>query len=156
MMIRILAIGKTKAGFVADGLNEYLGRLKHYSKVSWEELDDVKKIDRTNQELVKQKEGELILSHLKPGDHLILLDEGGKPKSSTDFSKWIQKKQVSSTNMVFCIGGSFGFSEEVYGRANERLSLSSMTFNHQMVRMIFAEQLYRGFTILRGEPYHHS
>ena len=156
MMIRILSLGKTKAGFVADGLEEYLRRLKHYAKVTWEEFDDIKKIDRTNQELVKQREGELILSQLKPGDHLILLDEGGNTYSSTEFAKWIQKKQVSSTNMVFCIGGSFGFSNEVYDRANEKLWLSSMTFNHQMIRMIFAEQLYRGFTILRGEPYHHS
>lgn len=156
MMIRILAIGKTKSGFVREGLQEYVARLKHYSKLSWEEFDDIKKIDRTNQTLVKQKEGELILSQLKPNDYLILLDEEGKARRSVEFAEWLEKKQVSSTNMVFCIGGAFGFSPEVYKRANEKLSLSPMTFNHQMVRMIFMEQLYRAFTIQRGEPYHHS
>lgn len=156
MTIRILAIGKTKGGFTKDMLDEYLSRLKHYGKISWEEFDDIKKIDRTNHELVKQKEGELILNSLKPNDYLVLLDENGKERSSEDFATWLEKKQVSSTNLVFCIGGAFGFSNQVYDRTNEKFSLSKMTFNHQMVRGIFAEQLYRAFTITRGEPYHHS
>ena len=143
--------------FVEAGLKLYLDRLKHYHKISWEELSDVKKIDRKNVELLKQKEGELILSKLDNTETLILLDEGGKEFTSVKFANWINKKLVhSGGNLVFVIGGAYGFSEEVYSRAIEKISLSQMTFSHQIIRIIFAEQLYRAFTILRGEPYHHA
>lgn len=143
--------------FVESGLKIYLDRLKHYHKISWEELPDIKKIDRKNIELLKQKEGELILSKLEPTETLILLDEGGKELSSVKFAQWLNKKLIhSGGNLVFVIGGAYGFSSDVYGRSVEKLSLSQMTFSHQIIRVIFSEQLYRAFTILRGEPYHHA
>lgn len=135
----------------------YLSRIKHYGKVSWEELNDVKKIDRNNLEVLKQKEGELILSKVSSNEHLVLLDECGKELTSSGFAEWLNQKQIYTTSsLVFVIGGAYGFSQGVYARANEKLSLSKMTFSHQIIRAIFAEQLYRAFTIIKGEPYHHA
>lgn len=154
MHIKILAIGKTKRGFILDGLNEYLGRLKHYVKLDWIEIADVKNTKLSLEDL-KKAEADLFLSKLSPGDKVILLDENGKQYTSEDFASYINKMQIASNNLVFCIGGAFGFSPSMYERADGKLSLSHMTFSHQMVRMLFAEQLYRAFTILKGEKYHH-
>ena len=157
MTIRIISIGKTNMDFVEKALQVYLNRLKHYHKISWEELSDVKKIDRTNVELLKQKEGELILSKIESTETLVLLDENGKEFSSVKFADWVNQKLLhASGNLVFVIGGAYGFSNAVYDRANEKISLSQMTFSHQIIRSIFAEQLYRAFTIMKGEPYHHA
>lgn len=157
MTIRIISIGKTNIQFVESGINMYLSRIKHYGKVSWEELNDVKKIDRNNLEVLKQKEGELILSKVSSNEHLVLLDECGKELTSSGFAEWLNQKQIYTTSsLVFVIGGAYGFSQGVYARANEKLSLSKMTFSHQIIRAIFAEQLYRAFTIIKGEPYHHA
>jgi 23S rRNA (pseudouridine1915-N3)-methyltransferase len=156
MTIRVISIGKTNVDFIKSGLDQYLDRLKHYAKVSWEELPDVRKIDRNQPELLKQKEGEALLSAMKPGDTVLLLDEGGKAYSSVQLAELIEQAQLyPSGDLVFLIGGAFGFSSAVYDRANRKVSLSAMTFTHQMVRLILAEQLYRSFTIIRGEPYHH-
>lgn len=154
MHIKILAIGKTKRGFILDGLNEYLGRLKHYTKLEWIEIPDVKNTKLGIEEL-KNTEADFFLAKLSPSDKLILLDELGKHYTSEDFANYINKMQITSTNLVFCIGGAFGFAPRMYERADVKLSLSYMTFSHQMIRMLFAEQLYRAFTIIKGEKYHH-
>jgi len=157
MLIKVLSIGKTNVSFVKDGLLEYLNRLKHYAKVDWEELQDIKKIDRNNRTLLMSKEGELFLKHIQPNDTVVLLDDKGKQFDSVQLAKWLEKKQLGSGgNLVFLIGGAYGFSDQIKQRSNEKLSLSALTFNHQMVRLIFLEQLYRAHTILRGEPYHHQ
>jgi 23S rRNA (pseudouridine1915-N3)-methyltransferase len=143
--------------FVKKALDIYVNRIKHYHKISWEELPDVKKIDRKKTELLKQKEGELILSKIEPTETIVLLDENGKNQTSVQFSDWINNKLIyASGNLVFVIGGAYGFSDAVYDRANEKISLSKMTFSHQIIRAIFTEQLYRAFTIMKGEPYHHA
>ena len=143
--------------FVKKALDIYINRIKHYHKISWEELSDVKKIDRKKTELLKQKEGELILSKVEPTETIVLLDENGKNHTSVQFADWINNKLIyASGNLVFVIGGAYGFSDDVYQRANEKISLSRMTFSHQIIRAIFTEQLYRAFTIMKGEPYHHA
>lgn len=140
-----------------SGIDEYLRRLQRYTKVQWEELPDVKKVDRSDEPVLKRREGELILSKTTTGDLLVLLDEGGKSFDSVEFAQWLNHKMLhSSRDIVFVIGGAYGFSDEVYARADAKLSLSKMTFSHQIIRVIFAEQLYRAFTILKGEPYHHA
>lgn len=143
--------------FVEKALDIYINRIKHYHKISWEELPDVKKIDRKKTDLLKQKEGELILSKIEPTETIVLLDENGKNQTSVQFADWINNKLIyASGNLVFVIGGAYGFSDDVYQRANEKISLSKMTFSHQIIRAIFSEQLYRAFTIMKGEPYHHA
>lgn len=143
--------------FVKKALDLYLNRIKHYHKISWEELPDVKKIDRKKTDLLKQKEGELILSKIESNETIVLLDENGKNQTSVQFADWMNNKLVyASGNLVFVIGGAYGFSDEVYQRSREKISLSTMTFSHQIIRAIFTEQLYRAFTIMKGEPYHHS
>ncbi len=156
MQIKILVIGKTTESYLTQGINEYLGRLKHYIKLEYIEIPSLKNAASLSVEQVKEKEAELILKQLKESDHLVLLDEKGKELSSVDWSKWIGAKMSSGTkSLVFVVGGAFGFSQKVYDRSNFKLSLSAMTFSHQMVRLFFVEQLYRGFTILKGEKYHH-
>ena len=157
MKIKLIVIGKTKSKFLLDGENEYQKRLKHYCKFSELIIPDIKNVGKISKKELKEKEGSLILESIKNSDYVILLDDKGLTLSSTDFSEFLNKKMVSSTNeLVFIIGGAFGFSENVYTRANTKLSLSKMTFSHQMVRMIFKEQLYRAFTIIKGEKYHHE
>ncbi len=157
MAIRVISIGKTNIDFVQSGIDEYLNRLKHYTKLAWTELPDVRKVDRTDQEQLKRKEGEAFLQVIDARDTVILLDEKGKGLTSEGFAAMIEQFQLyEQGDLVFVIGGAYGFSEELYKRANRKLSLSALTFNHQMVRMILAEQLYRAFSIIRGEPYHHS
>ena len=157
MNIKLIVIGKTKSKFLIDGENEYQKRLKHYCKFSELIIPDIKNGGKISKKELKEKEGNLILASIKNSDYVILLDDKGLALSSTDFAEFLNKKMVSSTNeLVFIIGGAFGFSESVYRGANTKLSLSKMTFSHQMVRMIFKEQLYRAFTILKGEKYHHD
>jgi len=155
MKITFLCIGKTSDKQIKGLYQEYLKRLSHYAKVSVEYLELKKKSQ--NAELLKVEEGKLILSKLDNSTNLILLDELGKQYNSEGFANFLQKGlNTSSREMVFVIGGAYGFSEEVYAKANHKIALSKMTFTHQMVRLIFLEQLYRGFTILKGEKYHHS
>ena len=157
MKVKLIVIGKTKTKFLLDGENEYQKRLKHYCKFSELIIPDIKNGGKLSKKELKEKEGNLILASIKNSDYVILLDDKGLELSSTDFAEFLNKKMVSSSNeLVFIIGGAFGFSESVFKRANTKLSLSKMTFSHQMVRMIFKEQLYRAFTILKGEKYHHD
>lgn len=157
MTIKLLAIGKTDNKELITLINVYKSRLNHYIKFQFEIIPDIKKSKHLSENEQKQKEGTLILKSLSNTDVLILLDENGKEFSSVDFSKYLQKHMNSGVKqVVFVIGGPYGFSDEVYQKANGKISLSKMTFSHQMVRLFFIEQLYRGFTILRNEPYHHQ
>ncbi|RKE00084.1 23S rRNA (pseudouridine(1915)-N(3))-methyltransferase RlmH [Marinifilum flexuosum] len=156
MKATLLVIGKTDKDFVKKGIDEYQKRLVHYLPFDFKIIPDLKNTKNLSENQQKQKEGELILEKLKPTDTLILLDENGKEFSSVGFSKFMEQKMISGTrNLVFVIGGPYGFSEEVYKKAQGKVSLSKMTFSHQMIRMIFIEQLYRAMTIIKGEPYHH-
>ncbi len=156
MTIKLLAIGKTDSKPLNLLIDEYIKRLGFYVKFDLEIIPDIKNAKNLSEPQQKQKEGELILSKTKPTDVLILLDENGKQFSSVGFSNYLQKHMNSGIKqLVFVIGGPYGFSDEVYQKANGKISLSKMTFSHQMIRLFFIEQLYRGFTILRNEPYHH-
>jgi 23S rRNA (pseudouridine1915-N3)-methyltransferase len=155
--VKLIVIGKTKSKFLIEGENEYQKRLKRYCKFSQLIISDVKKVGKLSKKELKAKEGNLILESIKNSDYVILLDDKGLTLSSTGFAELLNKKMVSSSHeLIFVVGGAFGFSESVYKRANTKLSLSKMTFSHQMVRLIFKEQLYRAFTILKGEKYHHE
>jgi 23S rRNA (pseudouridine1915-N3)-methyltransferase len=157
MKVQLIVIGKTTEKYLVQGENEYLKRLKHYLRVETNVISDLKNTKKLTEEQQKQKEGELILNQLTETDFLVLLDENGKEYSSVEFSDFIEKKTISGLkNLVFVVGGPYGFSNNLYARANAQISLSKMTFSHQMVRMIFLEQLYRAMTIIRGEPYHHN
>ena len=157
MKITLLTVGKTDRDWVKQGLDIYVSRLKHYIPFSINEIPELKNVSALSKEQIKSREGELILKLVKPTDDLILLDERGKEYTSMELAKVIQDKiSYSNKDIVYVIGGAYGFSEEVYRRANSKMSLSKMTFSHQMVRAIFAEQIYRAFTIIRGEPYHHE
>ncbi|PVW15713.1 23S rRNA (pseudouridine(1915)-N(3))-methyltransferase RlmH [Marixanthomonas spongiae] len=156
MKITLLAIGKTDDKNLQTLIATYSKRLNHYVPFFFEIIPDVKKAKNLSEALQKQAEGQEILKRLQHSDVLFLLDENGKQFRSVGFSQFLQKKMNSGLkNLVFVIGGPYGFSDEIYERANGKLSLSKMTFSHQMVRVFFIEQLYRGFTILRNEPYHH-
>lgn len=157
MTIKITAVGKTDDPQLLTLLDLYHSRLQHYNKVEFEIVPDIKNSKNLSENEQKQKEGELILKKIKPADIVILLDEKGREFTSKNFSEFIQKKLNSGKKqLVFVIGGPYGFSEEVQLRANQKIALSKMTFSHQMVRLFFLEQLYRAFTILRNEPYHHE
>jgi 23S rRNA (pseudouridine1915-N3)-methyltransferase len=157
MQIRLLAIGKTDNPSIQSLIDEYQKRLGFYVKFELEILPDIKNTKNLSESIQKEREGEQILKKLQPSDELILLDENGKQFNSVDFSEFVQKKMNSGLKqLIFVIGGPYGFSDSVYGRANGKISLSKMTFSHQMVRVFFIEQLYRAFTILRNEPYHHQ
>ena len=157
MNIKLLAIGKTDNKNLQTLIDEYTKRLSFYIKFDLEVIPDIKNVKNLSENQQKEKEGELILSKLSATDQLILLDENGKSFSSVCFSDYLQKKMNSGVKtLVFVIGGPYGFSEEVYQKAQGKISLSEMTFSHQMVRLFVIEQLYRGFTILKNEPYHHQ
>ena len=157
MKIKLICVGKTVKPFLKDGEQEYLKRLKHYTPVEKIEIPELKNAKKLSEDQIKQQEGELILNQIKPGEVIVLLDERGKQYGSIDFSKYLQKKFNSGgKGIAFVIGGAYGFSDEIYAKATDKISLSKMTFSHQMVRMFFLEQIYRGFTILKGEPYHHE
>ncbi|WP_040250419.1 23S rRNA (pseudouridine(1915)-N(3))-methyltransferase RlmH [Psychroserpens mesophilus] len=156
MTIKLLAIGKTDNKQLQALIDDYQKRLGFYVKFEFDIIPDLKKAKNLSEDQQKQKEGELILNKLNPTDVLILLDENGKQLDSVAFSNYLQKHMNSGIKqLVFVIGGPYGFSQEVYQKANGKLSLSKMTFSHQMIRLFVIEQLYRGFTILRNEPYHH-
>ena len=156
MTIKLLTIGKTDNKQLQQLIDEYTKRLGFYIKFNLEIIPDIKNSKNLSEVQQKQKEGDLILSKVNTLDVLILLDEKGKQLDSIGFSNYLQKHMNSGIKqLVFIIGGPYGFSEEVYQKAQGKLSLSKMTFSHQMVRLFFIEQLYRGFTILRNEPYHH-
>lgn len=157
MKIKLLAIGKTDDKNLIKLIETYQNRLKHYIKFEFAIIPDIKNAKNLTKNQQKEKEGELILKQLQPTDKLILLDEKGKEFRSIEFSKFLQKKMNSGCKqLVFVIGGPYGFSEEVYKKSNEKIALSKMTFSHQMIRLFMVEQLYRGFTILKNEPYHHE
>lgn len=155
MKIRLLVVGKTKEKDIQSGIDEYLKRLTRYINFQMEVIPDVKVSKKMSFGEVKNLEGKEILKRLDK-DVLILLDEKGKEFTSVGFAKWIENQQMNSTKqLTFLIGGAYGFSEEVYQRATSKIALSKMTFTHQMIRLIFIEQLYRAFTIIKGEKYHH-
>ena len=155
MKITLLTVGKTDRDWVRQGLDVYTSRLKHYIPFVITEIPELKNVSALSKDQIKAKEAELILKNVKPTDDVILLDERGKEYSSMEFAKVLQDKiSYIGKDIVFVIGGAYGFSDDVYRRADSKISLSRMTFSHQMVRTIFAEQIYRAFTIMRGEPYH--
>ncbi|WP_047789780.1 23S rRNA (pseudouridine(1915)-N(3))-methyltransferase RlmH [Tenacibaculum mesophilum] len=157
MKIKLLAIGKTDNKQLQQLIDEYQNRLKHYVKFELEIIPDIKNVKNLSEAQQKEKEGELILSKLQATDQLVLLDDKGKQYTSVEFSQYLQKKMNSGIKqLVLVIGGPYGFSEAVYNKAQGKLSLSKMTFSHQMIRLFIVEQIYRGFTILRNEPYHHE
>ncbi|MDR2950871.1 MAG: 23S rRNA (pseudouridine(1915)-N(3))-methyltransferase RlmH [Prevotella sp.] len=157
MKIILLAIGKTDAGYFIDAIKEYTKRLEHYIPFEMQIIPNIKNTKSLTIDQHKEKEGELILKNLQAGDHLVLLDDKGKEYTSVQFANYIEKKtHTVSKRLIFVIGGPYGFSQSVYEKANEKLTLSRMTFSHQMVRLIFVEQLYRAMTILNNEPYHHE
>ena len=157
MKITLLTVGKTDKDWVRQGMDIYVSRLKHYIPFSVVEIPELKNVSALTKEQIKVREGELILKNVKPADDLVLLDERGKEYTSVELAKVIQDKiSYVGKDIVYVIGGAYGFSDAVYQRADSRMSLSRMTFSHQMVRAIFVEQIYRAFTIMRGEPYHHE
>lgn len=157
MTIKLLAVGKTDEGSMQELIEIYSKRLFFYNKFEIEIIPDLKKSKNLEVEQQKLKEGKLILDKINTSDYVVLLDEKGKEYTSEGFSEYIQKRLNSGRKqLVFIIGGPYGFSEEVYARADGKIALSKMTFSHQMVRMFFVEQLYRAFTILKNEPYHHK
>ena len=157
MNIKLLAIGKTDNKNLQTLIDEYTKRLGFYIKFDLEVIPDIKNVKNLSETQQKQKEGELILTKISATDHLILLDEKGKDFSSIAFADELQKKMNAGIKtLVFVIGGPYGFSEEVYQKAQGKISLSAMTFSHQMIRLFVIEQIYRGFTILHNEPYHHQ
>jgi len=156
MTITLIAIGKTDDKELNFLIEAYKKRLSFYVKFNFEVIPDIKNVKNLSEKQQKEKEGALILKKLQTSDVLVLLDENGKQFGSVGFSEYLQKQMNSGLkNLVFVIGGPYGFSEEIYKRAQGKISLSKMTFSHQMVRLFFIEQLYRGFTILKNEPYHH-
>lgn len=156
MKISVIAIGKTDDPDLASLIDQFRNRLKHYVNFEFILIPDIKKVKNLSQSQQKQREGGLLLAQIQSGDRVILLDEKGKQMDSVAFSKLLQKQMNSGIKrLVFIIGGPYGFSQEVYQAAHSKLSLSAMTFSHQMVRLFFIEQLYRAYTILKNEPYHH-
>ena len=157
MRITLLIVGKTEDAYLKEGVDKYLKRLKFYIKFEIAEIPELKNTKALTQDQQKAKEAELILKKVSATDYVILLDEQGSQLSSSQFAAYIDKKGIGSvSNLVFIVGGPYGFDPSVYQRANDKLSLSKMTFSHQMVRLFFVEQLYRAFTIIKGEPYHHE
>ncbi|MDR1698669.1 MAG: 23S rRNA (pseudouridine(1915)-N(3))-methyltransferase RlmH [Prevotellaceae bacterium] len=155
--ISFLIVGKTTENFVTEAITKYANRLKHYVSFDILVIPELKNTKNMPTDQQKQKEGEAILKSLTDTDEVILLDERGKTFSSIEFAGFLENKIASSAKrLVFVIGGAYGFSESVYNRANEKISLSKMTFSHQIIRLIFMEQLYRAMTIIKGEPYHHE
>jgi len=156
MKITLLVTGKTEEKYLAEGIDKYLGRLKHYISFAVSVIPELKNTKHLSEAQQKGREAELILKQVSNTDIVILLDEKGKKYTSVQFADYLNKQMVGSVqHLVFVIGGPYGFDASVYKRANGSMSLSDMTFSHQMVRLFFTEQLYRAFTILKGEPYHH-
>lgn len=157
MKLELLVIGKTNDKYLQEGINNFTKRIIHYIPFEIKYLPDVKLTKNLSEDKQKELEGLTFLSNVQAGDVLVLLDEKGREFTSREFSAYIEKKMINvSKKLIFIIGGPYGFSHAVYERANEKISLSKMTFSHEMVRLFFTEQIYRAMTILRGEPYHHD
>ena len=156
MKLKLILTGKTKAGYLQEGVDEYLKRIRRYAPLIVETIPDLRVSRKMNTGEVKKLEGQQILQRLRPADHVILLDEQGKRFTSEAFAHYLEGLEGRTGQTVFITGGAYGFSEEVIARGDQKISLSDMTFSHQMVRLIFSEQLYRAYTILNGEPYHHK
>ena len=156
MKTELIVVGKTADKHFQAGIDDYVRRVGHYMPFAITVIPDLKSTRSLSEEQQRQSEGEQILRLLQPGDTVVLLDERGKEMRSTELARWLEQKRQSARRLVFVIGGPYGFSQAVYDRANEMLSLSRLTFSHQMVRLVFTEQLYRACTIIKGEPYHHE
>ncbi len=156
MKTSLIVVGKTVNKHIAACIDDYVERIGHYMPFGILTVPELKNTKSMSEEQQKQREGEAILKQVQPTDWLVLMDEHGAEYRSVEFAAWIEKKQQTARKLVFVIGGPYGFSEEIRARANEKISLSKMTFSHQMVRLVFAEQMYRACTIIKGEPYHHE
>lgn len=156
MKTELILVSKTTDKHLAAGIDDYVSRICHYLPFAITVIPELKNTKNMTEEQQKIREGELILQKIQPSDTVVLLDEHGKEFRSIEFADWLQKKQNTARRLVFVIGGPYGFSESIYKRADEQLSLSKMTFSHQMVRLLFVEQIYRACTIIKGEPYHHE
>lgn len=156
MKITFLVIGKTDEKYLNEGINGYLDRLKHYCKPEFKIIPDIKNVKNLTKEAQKLAEAEQILKNIKPTDFVILLDERGDQKTSPQLAKWFENLSLKSvSSVVMIVGGPYGFDEQIYKRANAQLSFSLFTFSHQMIRLMLVEQVYRAYTIIKGEPYHH-
>ncbi len=156
MKTNLILIGKTANKHFQAGISDYAERISHYMPFDIVTIPELRNTKSLSEEQQKQAEGELILKQIQPSDTVVLLDEHGKELRSVEYAQWLSQKQQTARRLIFVIGGPYGFSPDVYARANEKISLSKMTFSHQMVRLIFTEQLYRACTIIKGEPYHHE
>ncbi len=152
----LILVGKTTDKHFQAGIADYVERIGHYMPFDVVTVPELKNTKNLSEDQQKQAEGELILKLLQPSDTVVLLDEHGREFRSVDFASWLQQKRNTVRRLVFVVGGPYGFSPAVYGRANEQVSLSKMTFSHQMIRLVFTEQIYRACTIIKGEPYHHE
>ncbi len=152
----LILVGKTVNKHFCAAVDDYVGRINHYMPFDVVTIPELKNTKNLTEEQQKQAEGELILKLLQPSDTVVLLDEHGAQRRSIDFARWLEQKRATARRLVFVIGGPYGFSPQVYQRANEQVSLSLMTFSHQMIRLTFTEQVYRACTIIKGEPYHHE
>lgn len=156
MKTKLLVVGKTNDKNITKGIDDYVGRVKHYMPFDIEVIPELKNTKSLIQSNQKEMEAEQILKRLQPSDTVVLLDEHGKEYRSIEFARWIEKLQQTARSLVFIIGGPYGFADSVYERSDAKLSLSKMTFSHQMIRLLFVEQIYRACTIIKGEPYHHE
>lgn len=156
MKTLLILVGKTADKHFAAGINDYTARIAHYMPFDIVTIPDLKNTKNLTEDQQKQAEAELIMKLLAPSDTVVLLDEHGREHRSTEFAAWLERKRTTARRLVFVIGGPYGFAAPLYKRADEKISLSLMTFSHQMVRLIFTEQLYRACTIIKGEPYHHE
>lgn len=156
MKTLLILVGKTINKHFVAGIEDYADRISHYMPFEMVTIPELRNTKNLSEDQQKTSEGELILRQIQPSDTVVLLDEHGKEFRSIEYARWLQQRQQTARRLVFVIGGPYGFSDAVYSRANEKISLSKMTFSHQMVRLIFTEQLYRACTIIKGEPYHHE
>lgn len=156
MKTTLLLVGKTQDRLYREAIEDYASRISHYIPFDIRVIPEIKNTRAMTEAVQKEKEGTMILREVQPQDFLVLLDEHGAERRSMAFAQWLQKRLASGRSLVFAIGGPYGFSDAVYSRADDKVSLSQMTFSHQMVRLIFAEQLYRACTIMKGEKYHHE
>lgn len=156
MKTELILVGRTVNKHFVAGIEDYAERIGHYMPFNITTIPELKNTKNLSEEQQKQAEGELILKQIQPQDTVVLLDEHGRELRSVEFARWLEQKRNTARRLVFIIGGPYGFSQAVYARANEQLSLSRMTFSHQMVRLVFTEQIYRACTIIKGEPYHHE
>ena len=156
MKTELILVGRTVNKHFVAGIEDYAERIGHYMPFNMTTIPELKNTKNLSEEQQKLAEGELILKQIQPQDTVVLLDEHGRELRSVEFARWLEQKRNTARRLVFVIGGPYGFSQAVYARANEQLSLSRMTFSHQMVRLVFTEQIYRACTIIKGEPYHHE